>query len=149
MTAVRRVWQGLACALALCLSFFASEGTARFAQQGLAELRATSDLIVTGTLTAARADPVPELPGLEIRRLRIDRVLAGPESGSVPLATPAPGPPVSSSDIRYPNGATGLWFLRARPTSIGPVYMADTPQCFVPAAKADAMFDALDAANTN
>jgi hypothetical protein len=76
----------------------------------------------------------------------IDRVLVGDVAGNaVPLAVPSRDRPVSSSDIIYAEGASGLWFLRARATPAGRVYLADTPQRFVPAAEAAEIIRALRA----
>lgn len=146
MSVVPRVVHGLACTLALCMAFASTEARTMVARQSIAELQASSDLIVTGRVAAAAPGPVHDVPGKDVVPLVIDRVIAGKVDGdTVPLAVPAQGGPIGSDDIPYVEGTSGLWFLRALPTPSGRVYLADTPQRFVPAAEMDETMRALGA----
>lgn len=133
----RRLARGVICVLALCGAVVPLRAEALFVNQTLSELRSTSALIVTGRVAAATTDADHDLPGKDIVTLVIDRVLVGDVAGNtVPLAMPARDGPISSIDIIYAEGTSGLWFLRARTTPAGRVYLADTPQRFVPADEA-------------
>jgi len=116
-----------------------------FSSQSIEQLSADSALIVTGTVTGEAAGIAGAIPGKDVKVLRIDRVMKGdPGDDRVPLAMPAQDGPISSSDITYPEGTSGLWFLRGEPTSAGTIYFADTPQRFVPEAEADGVLRALE-----
>ena len=144
MISPRLLSHGLACVLGLCGAVAPIGAAALFAPRTLSELREDSALVVTGHVAAASPDQRHELPGRDILTLVIDRVIAGDVAGAtVPLAVPAQDGPVSSSDMRYAEGTSGLWFLRVRTTPAGPVYLADTPQRFVPADKAGEILGAL------
>lgn len=146
VTSPRRLAHGAVCVLALCGAVVPLRAEALFAHQTLSELRTTSALIVTGRVIAATPGTGHDLPEKDIVTLVIDRVLVGDVAGdAVPLAMPARDRPVSSSDIIHAEGASGLWFLRARTTPAGVVYLADTPQRFVPAAEAAKIIRALRA----
>jgi hypothetical protein len=142
----RRLPYVAVCVLALCGAVVPLRAEALFAHQTLSELRTSSALIVTGHVSAATPGAGHDMPGKDILTLVIDRVLVGDLAGdAVPLAVPARTGPVSSTDIFYAEGASGLWFLRAKTTAEGRVYLADTPQRFVPAAEAAEVIRALKA----
>ena len=122
----------------LAALLLAESAMAMWAKLSEQELFESSDLIVVGTLTAAdRANPA----GASIR---VGQVLKGAASASVTLAVPAADRPISSSDIVYRAGQTGLWYLRSQPTAGGGVlYLADHPQRFVPIERAQPQIEAL------
>jgi hypothetical protein len=106
------------------------------------ELFDRSDLIVKGVLigeTRIRSGSVDLVVGV----IQIQETLKGSNARVALLAFPAPGQPVSSSDLRYPVGASGLWYLRLRGESELGIYLADHPQRYVPAAEAQEALKAL------
>lgn len=104
-----------------------------------AELIAQSDAIVLGALTGS--EPVA---GQVLGRIEVRAVLKGAAAARVVHLAMAPaGVARSGSDIRYQAGQDGLWFLRLRNPAEPGIYLADHPQRFVPAARAQAQADAV------
>jgi len=76
------------------------------------ELVDSSQLIISATLEEKDDIPV-QLQGSLIRVLRIIRVYQGrPGGGQVYLKLPSREKPISSSDLVYPVGQKGIWFLK-------------------------------------
>lgn len=101
---------------------------AMFSEQELIE---RSDLIVVGTLASEQRHKSGERE-LRVGVIKIDEALKGSAPSEVLLALPANGQPISSSDLNYRIGQSGLWYLRAPPQGGDTAYKADHPQRFVP-----------------
>lgn len=133
-----------ACLWVLAASPFmtATKSTAMFAKQPNQDLVESSELIVTATLTQ-----IEMTSGAFPRRigtLSILTVLKGqPELQKAQLALPGGAGFLSSSDIDYPAGSSGLWFLRATDPQIPDLYAADGPQRFVPESEATSVINSL------
>jgi hypothetical protein len=93
------------------------------------ELIDGSEIIVIGEWQAGPGQP----------HIVVSEVLRGPPGlRSVPLADAASGLR-SSNDLDRRTGDRGLWLLRRHPdTKAKPLYLADHPQRFVPAAGGEA-----------
>jgi hypothetical protein len=63
--------------------------------------------------------------------------------GIVLLAVPSGNQPVSSSDIQFRAGQTGLWLLKAKVDGPKGFYLADHPQRFIPSGTGQAKIDSL------
>ena len=99
-----------------------------------AELIAQSDAIVTGVLVGSDL-----VSGQILGRIEVRSVLKGDADARVlRLAMPPVGVALSSSDIVFQPRQDGLWFLRLRNRADPDVYLADHPQRFVPAERAEA-----------
>ncbi len=109
----------------------ASEG-GMFARYSETELIEKSDLIVVGTLigtSVLKGSPAGREMYLGV--IKVDEMLkGGTELTVVLLSLPAPGKPISSSDIHFSVGQTGLWFLRLSGSGEAGLYLADHPQRF-------------------
>ncbi|HET7875246.1 MAG TPA: hypothetical protein VFN71_06950 [Methylomirabilota bacterium] len=131
--------------LGLAALLIGAPGThAMWAKLTEGELIAQSDLIMTGEvvgLTEVRL--APDQPRLTLAVLRADEVVKSDRSrGYVLLGLGPTDRPRSSTDIFYRVGQRGLWFLRSQPGSEG-IYLADHPQRFVPAERADPQLQSL------
>lgn len=128
-------------AAAALLLFVAGTVSAMWERMTDAELIDRSDLVVFGTLighSALRTATEDLLLGV----VRIDRVYKGAAGGVAFVMLPPPRP-VSSTDLRFSVGQTGLWFLRLRRPDEQGIYLADHPQRFTAAAQAAAQVEAL------
>lgn len=107
-----------------------------WAKMSDAELLRHSDLIVIGTWqgpTSPSAGGAVATPSVGV--VAISEVLKGPGLMTrVLIVVPNPDAPISSSDLHYRVGDTGMWLLRKRPGEQADLYLADHPQRFVPAA---------------
>lgn len=104
-----------------------------FAAPSLEDLIAGSDLIVLGRVAGYVRVAVDDT-NLRAGDIVVSELLA-PSTAPDPLLLwlPQPGGLRASTDIDYPVGSDGLWFLRR---VSGGLYAADHPQRFVPRAKA-------------
>ena len=119
----------------------------QFARYSDADLIERSEVVVVAEfLGPTQVTPAPGSPAVTYGVLKVQEVLKGavPASRNLLLIEQSsPGGFISSSDITYRAGQTGLWFLRVRnPGDVGP-YLADHPQRFVPTT--DRNFDSLKA----
>ena len=116
---------------------------AMFARMGEDELLAASAFVVVGTLVRQE----PSIAGGETRQvgvIEVEFVLKGGSNlATVRLALPDASQPVASDAITYRVGAKGLWYLRELGSGDPPIYAADHPQRFVPAAEAADPIDRL------
>ncbi len=113
---------------------------AMFARMSDQQLIDASEVIVVGTLTRFVTAPDPaDGENRTFGLVEVHQALKGQADGTLMLAVPQPGGPVSSSDIYYRKSDKGLWFLR-RVSQKGqtgtPVFAADNPQRFVPMGEA-------------
>lgn len=140
-----------ACARAvlLCvLSIVATDVAAMWERMSESELIARSDIVVTGELIGQSPVRVAG-EGLILGVIRIDTVYKGPAGLSLAfLILPAADRPISSSDLRYRVGQSGLWFLRQRGDGDRGLYLADHPQRFTPTAQASPLIEALQKARS-
>ncbi|WP_300336081.1 hypothetical protein [Accumulibacter sp.] len=116
---------------------------AMWARMSESELLERSDVVVSGTLIgqsqvrAAGEDMV-------LAVIKIDTVYKGAAGQSVAfLVLPAADRPLSSSDLHYQVGQSGLWFLRQRSAAERGLFLADHPQRFTPSATASVQIEAL------
>jgi hypothetical protein len=120
--------------LALLAALLPGVGLAMFAEMSDAELLQGSVLVVMGTWIGE--DTVTLSGGersAQIGVVAITEVLKGAPGQTVALvAVPHPTGPRTGSDIRYRKGEQGLWLLRPHRGSTGGLYLADSPQRFVP-----------------
>jgi len=119
----------------------------QFARYSDAELIERSEVVVVAEfLGQTQMTPAPGRSPVTYGILKVQEVLKGavPASRNLLLIEQSsPGGLISSSDIAYRAGQTGLWFLRVRNAGdVGP-YLADHPQRFVPTS--DKNFDSLKA----
>lgn len=114
-----------------------NEAKAMWAQISDQELFKASELVVMAKLVEKTEVLVIEgKPRLSLGILQIEEVIKGnPQAKFVLLQMPSSDSPISSSDIIYRKNAQGLWFLRRRNTKDVGVYLADSPQRFVPKEK--------------
>jgi hypothetical protein len=126
-------------ALAVALMQFARFSDADLVDRS--EVIVVAELIGHTQLTLAPSRAVTTYGVLQVREALKGAVPAS--NALLLLEQPTPGGPISSSDIRYRVGQSGLWFLRVRtPGDVGP-YLADHPQRFVPTT--DKSFETLKA----
>jgi len=131
-------------AAVLILASLVAEGAlAMWAKYSDDELIRQSDLIVTGTLSGERRIEI-EARQIRVGVIKVDRVFKGHSAAEVLLALPPADRPISSTDLVYRIGQSGLWYLRAQAGHAG-VYLADHPQRFVPMAGAGSQIEALRA----
>jgi hypothetical protein len=110
-----------------------------------AQLIERSDLVVTGTLighSAVRTSAEDLLLGV----VQIDKVYKGAAETVALIVLPRPDRPISSSDVRFQIGQSGLWFLRLRKADERGIYLADHPQRFTASAQATTQIEALNKA---
>jgi hypothetical protein len=105
---------------------------ASYARYSDTDLIAASAVIVEADYAGRAAAPVaPHSPPVWFGVLRVRATLKGTVAeGIVLFRVPAPAAPVSSSDLTFRAGQTGLWFLRAAPDG---ALLIDHPQRFLPA----------------
>ena len=89
-----------------------------------------SDVIVTGTLLG-QTRVKSGTTDLTLGVVSVEQTFKGSATGVVLIALPGPDKPVSSTDITYKAGQSGLWFLRLRGADERGIYVADHPQRFV------------------
>ena len=122
------------CLLAL-LVLLSGQVQAMWARMSDAELIEKSQLIVVGEWIGQSPLRLgQEGAAMELAVIAVSEVLRGPQSSSVAfVAVPGSEQPVSSSDLRFKRGDSGVWFLRLRRSGEpnGP-YVVDHPQRFLP-----------------
>jgi hypothetical protein len=96
-----------------------------------ADLLAQSDVIVRGEHVGLTRLEMAGAPALTLAGVRVRERYKGPELTLALVVQPPKEGPVSSTDIRHPQGADGLWFLRARTGGPSGLFAADHPQRFV------------------
>jgi hypothetical protein len=101
-----------------------------------------SDVIVTGTLIGQSRVKVGAAD-LTLGVVSVEQTFKGSVAGVVLIMLPGPDRPVSSSDIRFKVGQSGLWFLRLRGADERGIYVADHPQRFVAREHAQPQIDWL------
>jgi hypothetical protein len=119
------------------------DAAAMWTRMSESQLLERSDLVLTGTLIGQ--SPV-RVAGEELvlAVIKIDAVYKGAADLSVVfLVLPRPERPISSSDIHYRVGQSGLWFLRQRSAGEQGLFLADHPQRFTPSEKAVPQIEAL------
>jgi len=117
-----------------------------WARMSDAELLERSAIVVQGSLIGQSPIRTTSGEDLLLGVIKVDAVLKGPGTLTVVfLVLPAPGRPISSSDLVYRVGQSGLWFLRQRSEDETGIYLADHPQRFAPAGSASAQIKALQA----
>lgn len=129
-------------AIAALGALVGGEVQAMFARMTDGELFERSELIVTGTLigsTRLKSGGLDQLVGV----IKVDETLKGPPATVALIELPTPGRPVSSSDLRFDVGQSGLWYLRLANAGEVGLFAADHPQRFVAAADSRAAVDAL------
>ena len=94
------------------------------------ELIDASEVIVTGTLIG-QSRVKTGATDLTLGVVSVEQVFKGGAGRVVLIALPGPERPISSSDITYKIGQSGLWFLRIRGADERGIYVADHPQRFV------------------
>jgi hypothetical protein len=118
----------------------------QFARLSDAELVERSEVVVVAELIGHTQLTTSPNRTVTYGVLQVREVLKGTASPSrtmLLIEQPTPGGLVSSSDITYRVGQSGIWFLRVRtPGEVGP-YLADNPQRFVPST--DKSFESLKA----
>jgi len=113
------------------------------------ELLERSDLVLTGTLIGQSSVRVAG-EDLFLAVIKVDAVFKGAADLSVVfLVLPAPERPISSTDLQYRVGQSGLWFLRQRSAGERGLFLADHPQRFIPSEKASSRIEALRKARSN
>ncbi|MER2518523.1 MAG: hypothetical protein ABTR92_19360 [Candidatus Accumulibacter phosphatis] len=124
--------------LVVCL-----DAVAMWARMSESELLERSDLVVSGTLIGH--SPVRTAgEDMVLAVIRIDTVYKGAAGQLVAfLVLPAADRPLSSSDLHYRVGQSGLWFLRQRSAAERGLFLADHPQRFTPSASASAQIEFL------
>lgn len=120
------------------------DAAAMWVRMSESELLERSELVVSGTLIGQSAVRTAS-ENMVLAVIKIDTVYKGAAGQSVALLVlPATDRPISSSDLQYRVGQSGLWFLRQRNADERGLFLADHPQRFTPAAKAAAQIDALE-----
>lgn len=138
-----RSWRGVRQILCGFLLVVSIDATAMWARLSPAELIERSDLVVTGTLIGQSPVRMGRQDML-LAVIKVDAVYKGATDQSVVfLVLPAAGRPLSSSDLTYRVGQSGLWFLRQRSPEEHGLFLADHPQRFTSPAEASAQLEAL------
>lgn len=136
---------GLVLVVSLVALMLPVQVCAMFARYSDVELLNGSNLIVEAEYlgsTDIQLGPAGSLSALGV--LKVRNVLKGSvRDGVILLAVPSAKGPVSSSDIVYRPGQTGLWFLRERGEGSKGVFLADHPQRFIAATDGQARIDAF------
>lgn len=114
---------------AAALLLTAPYADAMFARMSSAELVGSSDSVVEGVYKGTRLNA----SGVTVGVLDVSKTRAGAAlDGEVLIQVKQPGAPISSTDIVFRAGQTGLWFLEAVE---GGLYSATHPQRFISSAK--------------
>ncbi len=104
---------------------------AKWARLSNEELIERSQLIVAATLVAGE-DGSFELQGMPVAILRAIRIYRGQADGTqIYLKLLPKGKPISSSDLVYRSGQSGIWFLKESEYGSG-IFYIDHPQRFWP-----------------
>ncbi len=112
------------------------------------ELIDGSQVIVGATLQAGK-DNLLELEGILVGTLRISRVYRGQvDGGWIYLKLPSKGEPISSNDLFYRDGQTGIWFLKEIESGSGIFYL-DHPQRLWPLQREPLLLELLKQADTS
>ena len=129
--------------LVLCAVTWSAE--AMFVQLSEEELIEQSEFIVVGELIGrATVNLEPSRAPLVLGVIRVEEALKGePGVTLLLLALPGRGLPGLSTDLQYPDGQRGLWFLRLRNPGEQGIYAADHPQRFLPIGEAGEQIEAL------
>lgn len=146
MALTRRAGLGLGLLTALLPEL----SVAMFAEMNDAELLQRSTLVVMGDWIGQDSLFVPGATApMQVGVVSVSEVLKGaPGQALAFVAVPAPNAPRSGSDIHYRKGDLGLWLLRQHPRASSGLYLADSPQRFVPLATGAARIEVLRRALT-
>jgi len=118
---------------------------AMWARMSDQELIERSDLIVVGRLADEKSIKLGDRSA-RVGVIAVSEVLKGSAPAELLLALPARDRPVSSTDLDFRVGQSGLWYLRKVASAGSAIYFADHPQRFVAADQARSQIEALRSA---
>jgi len=132
-------------ATGVLVASFPTRLNAMFAALSDRELIDTSALIVQAEfLGQTDVQFGPSGGSMSVGVLMVQEALKGGLQGKIVLlALPSSAKPVSSSDLLYRPGQTGLWFLRLPSDVPKGLYLADHPQRFISSASGHAKIDSF------
>lgn len=106
------------------------------------ELIDSSQLIIGATLQMGEGNSF-ELQGMPVGILLVTRIYRGQtDDRRIYLKLPPKGKPVSSSDLVYRAGQTGIWFLKETESGSG-IFYIDHPQRLWPLEREPLLLDLL------
>ncbi len=132
-------------AIGVLSTFFPNRLNAMFAPLSDRELIDASTLVVQAEfLGQTEVQFGAAGASMSVGVLMVQEALKGGLQGRIVLlALPSSAKPMSSSDILYRTGQTGLWFLHLPPNATKGIYLADHPQRFISSVSGRAKIDSF------
>lgn len=128
------------------LQFNSGYTEAMWAKLSDLELCSQSELIVRAKMIGHTQIKISDSENsLKLGVLLVEEILKknNNDQSIVLIVLPSPEKPISSSDINYHTGQSGLWFLRSDRLEGIELYFADHPQRFIPIEKIPERIDAI------